>query len=294
LIEKSPILTLSAIYPTQTKRPTLVPTPNIWEIQQCRKAPNVLEIEPDWIWQYKGDIAEHGRIEMLLNFTEDNQILGFAFDFQNVREYQVFGCLEERIFTLWLHQENQVDAVIQGEFPTTDPRGNYSSSTVLTSDLMTGSLLERDNLESFQVYLRISSGTYGTMKHRFQLAGTEDDNLILDASQQFISAVANNDKTQVVEMLHFPVEIWMNGARAEMRTPEVFLTYYNSIFGDGFRERLAVTFPNYLMANAGNFVGTITQFIYGGGGLAFDEHGKVIAIFNWEEETPTPTAAIKP
>jgi hypothetical protein len=79
-----------------------------------------------------------------------------------------------------------------------------------------------------------------------------------------------------------------------MRTPEVFLTYYNSIFGDGFRERLGVTFPNYLMANAGNFVGTITQFVYGGGGLAFDEHGKVIAIFNWQEETPTPTAAIKP
>jgi hypothetical protein len=209
LIEKSPTSAPSTTYPTQTKSPTLVPIPDIWEIQQCRKAKDVLEIEPDFIWQYIGDI-DGRRVEMLLNFTEDNQISGFAFDFQNVHEYQVHGCLEERIFTLWLYQEKQVDAVIQGEFPTNDPRGNYSSSTVLTSDLMTGSLLERDNLESFQVYLRISSGTYGTMKHRFQLAGTEDDNLILDASQQFITAVANNDKTQVVEMLHFPVEIWMN------------------------------------------------------------------------------------
>ena len=78
-----------------------------------------------------------------------------------------------------------------------------------------------------------------------------------------------------------------------MRTPEMFLTYYNSIFGDGFKERLFITLPNYLMANAGNFVGTISQLIYGGGGLAFDEQGRVIAIFNWKEETLEPTATIK-
>ena len=148
--------------------------------------------------------------------------------------------------------------------------------------------MEKEKLESFPVYLRLSSGTYGNMEHRFQLAGTEDDDLILNVSRQFINAVANNDRTQVVEMLHFPVGIWMNGARAEMKAPEMFLTYYNAIFGDGFKERLAITFPNYLMANAGNFVGTISQFIYGGGGLVFDEFGKVIGIYNWAEATPTP------
>lgn len=291
LILKSPTPAPTATY-TAVPKQTEAPTPDIWDIQKCLKAKDVLEIEPDFIWQYIGDI-DGRRVEMLLNFTEDNQISGFAFDFQNVREYQVSGCLKERIFTLWLLQEKKVIGVIQGEFPTTDPRGNYSSSDVLTSDLMTGLLLEKADLQSFPVYFRVSSGTYGTMEHRFQLAGTKDDHLILDASRQFINAVANNDKTQVIEMTRFPVEIWMNGARTEMRTPEMFLAYYNSIFGDGFRERLAVTFPNYLMANAGNFVGTISQFIYGGGGLAFDEHGKVIGIFNWHDELPTPTAAIQ-
>lgn len=297
LTAKSPTSALTAtpiLSPTQTEKPTLIPTPDIWEIPKCHRASDVLEIESGWIWQYTGDIDGHGKVEMLLNFTEDNQILGFAFDFQNVREYQVSGCVEEQVFTLWLQQDNNVDAIIRGEFPTTDPRGNYSSSSVLSFDVMTGSLLEKDNLESFPVYLRVSSGTFGTMDHRFQLAGTEDDDLILNASQQFISAVASNDRTQVIEMLRFPVEIWMNGARAEMRTPEMFLEYYNSIFGDGFKERLAITFPNYLRANAGNFVGTISQSIYGGGGLVFDEYGKVTAIFNWEEPTATPTATISP
>ena len=219
LILKSPTSVSIATHtnvPKQTEMPT--PTPDIWEIQNCPKAKDVLEIEPDFIWQYIGDF-DGGRVEMLLNFTEDNQISGFAFNFQNVREYQVSGCLEERTFTLWLLQEKKVVGVIQGEFPTTDPRGNYSSSSALTSDLMTGLLLEKGNSQSLPVYLRLSSGTYGTMEHRFQLAGTEEDNRILYASRQFINAVANNDRTQVIEMIRFPVEIWMNGAPAEVRTP---------------------------------------------------------------------------
>ena len=190
LILKSPTSVSIATHtnvPKQTEMPT--PTLDIWEIQNCPKAKDVLEIEPDFIWQYIGDF-DGGRVEMLLNFTEE-------------------------------------------------------------------------------------------------------DNRILYASRQFINAVANNDRTQVIEMIRFPVEIWMNGAPAEVRTPEMFLAYYNSIFDDGFRERLTITFPNYLMANAGNFVGTISQFIYGGGGLTFDEHGKVIGIFNWHEASPIPTAAIQ-
>jgi len=279
---------------TQTETPTLMPTPDVRKIQQCQKAADVLETDFDWIWQYTGDIDGRGKVDMLLNFTEDNQIVGFAFDFENLREYQVSGCLEERIFTLWLQQDNKVDAVIRGEFPTTDPRGHYSSSSVLSFDVMAGSLMKQDSMESFPVYLRLSSGTYGTMEHRFQLAGTTDDDLILNASRKFINAVANDDKAQVVEMLHFPVEIEMRETRAKMGSPEAFLKYYNAIFGDGFKERIAITFPDYLMANAGNFVGTISQFTYGGGGFAFDEFGKVISISNWAEPMVTLSATINP
>jgi len=293
LFVKSPLPTLSITpsykpAPTQTEKPTIIPEPDIWKIPKCKKTPGVIEIEFDWIWEYIGDIDGNKKIGMLLNFTDDNQILGFAFDYQNVREYQVKGCIEERLFTLWLQKENSVDMLIQGEFPTTDPRGNYSSSSLLSFDVMTGSMIEKNNLESLPIYLRLSSGTYGTMEHRFQLAGTKDDSIILNASWQFINAVVNNDRALVIEMLHFPVEVWMNGARTEMKTPEKFLTYYNAIFGNGFKERLIITFPNYLRANAGNFAGTISQSIYGGGGLVFDEYGKVTAIYNWIESTPTP------
>ena len=150
---------------------------------------------------------------------------------------------------MWLRQGDDVDTVIQGEFPATDPRGKLKSSSEdgLKGDVITGSFVNKDVSESFTVYLRLSSGTFGSMEHRFQLAGTENDDLILNVSRQFINAVANDNRTQVIEMLDFPVEIWMNGARAEMKTPEMFLNYFNAIFGNGFKERLIITFPNYLM-----------------------------------------------
>jgi hypothetical protein len=227
---------------------------------------------------------------MLLNFNEDNQIQGIAFDFKQMHEYRVNGCVEERAFMMWLQQGNAVEAIIRGEFPQTDPRGFYSPSSLLSFDVITGSLTEKGSSESLSIYLHLSSGTAGTMEHRFELAGVKDDSTILTASQHFFTAVANDDRTRVVEMLYFPVEVWFGGQRQQLRTPEKFLAYYNAIFDNGFKERLAISFPNYLMAYAGNFIGEIELSVYGGGGIVFDEHGKVVAIYNWKEDpTPTPT-----
>lgn len=271
---------------------TPMPTSDMWEIQECRKAPNVIYLEDDWIWEYSGDIEGRGEWNMLLNFTKNNEILGFAFDSGEVREYKVSGCVNERNFTMWLRRGSTVDAVIQGEIPGTDPRGHLktSSDEELKGDVITGSLSEKSRAGSFPVYLRLSSGTYGTMEHRFDLAGTKDDAVILNASQQFLGAIANNNRSQVVEILRFPVEVRVHDEELmDIQTPELFLAQYDTIFDIGFRERLSVTFPNYLRANAGKFVGTISQSIYGGGGIVFDAYGKVIAIYNWEKSELPPT-----
>jgi len=266
--------------PTQTETPTLVSTPDIWEIQKCPKAPNVIGTDYGWIWNYTGDIEGRGEVDMLLNFTENNEIQGFAFDIEQVIEYRMSGCVEGRLFIIWLQQEDTVKAVIQGEFPETDPRGHYSASSELSSDVITGSLIEKGKSESFPIYLHLSSGTAGTMDHRFELAGAYVDKVILNASHEFLAAIANDDRAQVVEMVRFPVDCYIRGEWKKMETSEMFLANYDDIFGDGFKERLAITFPNYLMAQAGLFLGTISQFIYGGGGINFDEHGKVTEIYN--------------
>lgn len=273
--------------PTQTE----MSNATLWEIQECHKAPSVIpDEEYRWIHQYVGDIEGRGEIDMLLNFTESNEILGFAFDFEQVREYRVSGCVGERAFTMWLQQGDTVETVIRGEFPETDPRGHFSSSDVLQSAVMTGSLIEKNNSESFSIYLRLISSASGTMEHRFQLGGVEDDAIILNASEQFLAAIARDDREKVIEMLRFPIEVQKDTDRKEIQTPESFLAQYDVIFDTDFRERLAITFPNYIIANAGNFVGTFSQIIYGGGGIVFDEHGRVIAIYNWEIPAPTPTA----
>jgi hypothetical protein len=274
---------------------TATPRPDLWEIQKCGQGPSVIPgDESTWTHQYVGDIEERGEMDMLLFFTKNNEIQGFAFDFEQAREYRINGCVDRRAFTMWLQQGDIVEAVMKGEFPEKDPRSHFSSSDPLTFAVITGSLVEKSNPGSFQTYFRMTSSTAGTMEHRFELAGVEDDDLIVNASQQFINAVINDDRAQVIEMIRFPVEVRMNGAGAVMNTPEKFLSYYNAIFGDGFKERLAITFPNYLWPNAGNFLGTISQSIYGGGGIVYDEHGKVIGIYNWVESTPTPSADLTP
>jgi hypothetical protein len=276
---------------TPTPLPTFTPTPDIWEIQKCHKAPSVIDPSSAFIWIYTGDLEGQGQIDMLLNFTESNEIQGFAFDFEQVREYQVSGCVEQRSFTMWLQQNGVVVAMIQGEFPEIDPRDHYSGA--LSFDVITGLLAEKGNSENHSLYLHLSSGQGGTMERRFHLEGVQDDQIILNASQQFLSAIVQDDRQQVVELLQFPIEVFFKGERKVLPTPEDFLLYYNAIFGDGFKERLAITFPNYILAQGGNW-GGIYLYVYGGGSIGFDMQGKVFAIYNREDPTPTAVASSTP
>ena len=62
----------------------------------------------------KGRTASVGSLKAILNFTKSNEIYGFYFDIEQIREYQVTGCVEGRVFTIWLEQGDIVEAVIQG------------------------------------------------------------------------------------------------------------------------------------------------------------------------------------
>ena len=287
-------LCLNACMPnfgTETNTPTasLVPTKenlqqNIWNIQKCQKLPSVIpDGEHVRIEQYVGDIKGRGEMNMLLNFTQDNEIEGFAFDFKQVQEYRVNGCIDGRVFTMWLQQEDAVETVIKGEFPETDPRGHFSS-TELTFEVMTGSLEEKDNLGSLQVYFRLEGNVAGTMDQRFPLTGLDDDKIILDAVRHLRDAITRDDHDQVVELIRFPLEfIKDTDDPKEILSAEAFLAQYDIIFDEAFRERITNAFPNYLWGNAGNFAGTVSHIIYDGGLILFDEQGKVIAIYNWKE-----------
>jgi hypothetical protein len=70
----------------------------------------------------------------------------------------------------------------------------------------------------------------------------------------------------------------------------MFLKSYPAIFGNGFKERLAITFPNYLIAYAGKNSDVISLSVYGGGEIGFDAEGRVTWIVNQQDEISTPTA----
>lgn len=268
---------------------TVTQTPDIWSTPKCEIVHSIIEdFYTFMIWEYIGDIAGRGEFTMLLNFPNNNEILGFAFEYEHIQEYQVMGCVQERDFMMWLSKDGSVDVIIQGEFPKTDPRGYYTSSgTLLSFDVITGWLSEKGNSEQLPVYLHLASGQEGTMDHRFQIANVEDDELILIASQQFLAAVARDDRSRVIEMLHFPIKTWYRDEEITFHSSETFLSQYDNIFDDSFKERLSLSFSNYLIAYTGNYNG-ISLSVYGGGGINFNEYGQVNAIYNWEKPTPTP------
>ncbi len=278
---------------TYTTMPNLTITPDIWEIQKCSISPSFIidEWTYEAIWNYVGNIEERGEVDMLLSFTKNNEILGFYFDFEQVSEYKVSGCLDARAFRIWLFQGDTVEAVIHGEFPATDPTGRNWKTVdgKLYGEVMMGSLLEKSNLSSFPLYLSALMGTPGTMEHRFRIAGVEDDTLILNASRKLLAAIANDDRSQVIQMIQFPVEFRKDNKTTTILTPDSFMAQYDEIFDGAFKVRLSKTFPDYMIASTGNFLGTIGLSVYGGGGINFDDHGKVTAIYDWIKPAPTPT-----
>lgn len=293
LISKS--ATPTEVSSTQTTLPQLTETPffiatsDVWTIQKCRRVSSVVS-DHSMIWTYTGDIEKYGQVDMLLSFSKNNEIKGFLFDFGRMREYRATGCVEDRTVKIWLQRGDLVDAIILGEFPATDPRGYYPPNKKLSFPIITGILKDKNGTENLDIYLRTGIANGGTMEHRFELEGVQDDELILNASKKFIAAIAKDDRDMVVNMLQFPIECEIGDKRQTFQTAGAFMSAYDTIFGDGFKERLAMAFPNYLIAYSGN-IGGIGLELYGGGGVVFNGQGRVVGIYNWQKppSTPTPT-----
>ena len=276
----------------RTETPQPMTTPDIWKIQKCRKFSSIVN-DHTMIWTYTGDIEKYGQVDMLLSFSKNNEIRGFLFDFGRMREYKVTGCVEDRAIKIWLQQGEMVDAIIQGEFPVTDPRGYYSPDKKLSFPIITGTLIDKSNAETLAIYLRSGMANGGTMEQRFKLEGVQDDEIILNASQEFITAVDNNERNLIVAMIEFPIECEIGAKRQKFDTPDAFLASYDVIFENGFKERLARAFPNYLTAYSGD-IGGIGLYVYGGGSIRFNGQGKIVGIYNWQKPIYTPTPSLNP
>ncbi len=292
----SPTL-IGTITPIQIATPAPSATQDAWKIQHCIFTSSITEsMEGNWLWEYNGDQAESGNVMVQLNFTTNNEILGFYFDLGQVREYKIRGCIAERYFIMWLFtkDENNIEARIEGEFPKADPRSQNPSDKILQEKIITGILTSKTSERTYAVYLKLESGISGTLNHRFQIAGVKDDDLILNASKNFLTAVANDEREHVTQMLRFPLEVYkQNGIGIEIQTSKSFLTQYEEIINDDLKERLAKTIPGNMQAYAGNHLGEIGLNITGGGVINFDENGKVQGIFDWKP-TVIITSALTP
>ena len=260
--------------------PSLTPQPTPTEIRvkksECKNKGHTTtwDLDGDWLNTYVGSIdKENIDLGMTLIYSE-NFIEGLFFYIDKPDEMKIEGCLEKnRDFTLYLYDGNgERTAVIHGEFPEIDPLGGFNGSK-LAREVIVGTWVDELTAEQQSIYLRLDHAIGGTLEHKYEVAGATDDEIIDKAAQDFLNAVASNNKEFVAGMIEYPIYATVGGTQTEIKNQDEFIAYYENIFTNEFKAKLAKTRPKHMFAKW-------SGIMLGQGEIWFNAHGKVIAINN--------------
>lgn len=200
--------------------------------------------------------------------------LALIFGPSDYLQLDLAGCLEsERSAKLWAYDEDgYLSAVIWVKFPEIDPNGGYQGIE-LERQVIVGKWQAQDSLTSHSVYFLTNEEIRGVPGHQYIVAGVVDDQKFEDSVRLFLEAVANDDRATVSARIQFPIYAWVQGELLEFRTKEEFLKYYDQIFTQKFKARLAEAIPTNMFSNWRGIM--ILR-----GEIWFEARGQVIAINN--------------
>lgn len=232
------------------------------------------DLSDNWLNTYSGfeddQPASFGMTLMYKVYSID----GVLFYTDKPGELEIHGCLEkDRDFSLNVYNENNERvAVVVGQFPEIDPLGGYSGGK-LERDVITGSWKNELTGETQPIYLRLDHSVSGTFEHQYEVAGATDDKIVDQAAQDFLNAVASNDKESVAGMIEYPIGVTINGNEVVIRNQEDLIAHYQQIFTKAFKERLAQMIPKHMFAKW-------SGIMMGHGEIWLNAYGKIIAINN--------------
>lgn len=265
---------------TSTPLPTSTHQPTAIEIRpgklECQDKGHITtwDLSETWLNTYTGSINEKPASIGITLVYSGNSIEGVFFYTDKPNELKINGCLEkDRNFTLYAYHENDERlAVIQGEFPEVDPLGGYNGGK-LERSVIIGTWENELTGDNYSIYLRLDHAVGGTLEHQYKVAGATDDKIIDKAAQDFLNAVASNDKEFVTEMIEYPIWVTISGTQKEIKNQDEFLAYYEKIFTDEFKTKLALMRPKHMFAKW-------SGIMLGHGEIWFNAYGKIIAINN--------------
>jgi len=222
---------------------------------------------------YTGSIDDKYPIGMTLVYN-GLEVEGVYFYTRYLVDIKLAGCLESgRLITLRAFDASgNLSEIFHGEFPEVDPRGAFGGAE-LQREVILGTWENVNSSQSLPFYVVHEHSTGGSLQNRYQIAGTLDDEVVEKAAQQFLRAVAADDKARVAGMVAFPIWVDIDGQRRQLTSPDALIDQYDKVFTPAFKTSLEQAVPHNMFSNW-------QGIMLSSGAIWFDADGKVIAINN--------------
>jgi hypothetical protein len=233
---------------------------------------NCKDQQTGWLWNYDGTIGERYRVRVSLTATQD-EVTGVYFYVTQLKDIQLKGRIVngKQLMLDELGADGKVSARFEGEFAERDPRGKLKGA--LNCEMIVGSWHGMDGKEKLPFVLYLENRTYGTLEHRYSVAGARDDDLIHRKAYRFWNAVIKGDKRTVASLIRYPIKAQVAGRPKTLRSPSDLLSEYNVIFSHKFQKAIASAVPrNMFVRDLG--------IMLGGGEVWLGPDGDVIALNN--------------
>jgi len=236
-------------------------------------ASNCLEKEVGWLWDYEGTIGSRHPIRATLTVS-NGEVTGVYFYVTQLKDIHLEGRVidDTRLVLDELSPDGKVEARFEGEYVKRDPRGKLKGE--LSCEILVGSWKSNEGKTKLPFALYLKDQTYGTLEHRYSLAGASDDFLINSKAKRFRDAVIKGDKRTVASAVRYPIQVKIAGHPKTIRTARELISEYDLVFSPEFKKSIATAIPhNMFVRDVG--------IMLGNGEVWFGPKGDVIAINNW-------------
>lgn len=206
--------------------------------------------EPEFLWNYAGDMNNKIRIKMTLIFS-GNEITGQYVYASQLKDIPIKGrVVDDKTFILdELDEDGKPSARFTGEFPKRDPRGIYGESP-LSCDVMVGSWQKTNAQQALPFYLQLADSTVGSLDHRYRAAGVDNDDLIHRQATRFWEAVRREDKKTAAVQIKYPIKISLNGKDLLIANAKAFIQHYDDIITPATRKAILDDIPRYMFVRS--------------------------------------------
>lgn len=206
------------------------------------------DTDPHWLHTYDGTIDKY-RIRLTIAFSGD-RFSGRYFYHSTLKDIRIEGRFTDgRQMVIDEYGEGgNVVAQFKGEFPVEDPQEHYGPGNKVGCEVMVGLWRKLDTEKDSPFYLNNAFSMAASIDDRYARTGIGKSDLeIEDFAQRFIKNVREDNRRGVVEMIHYPFRLHLDGVGlVRIRNRADLLKNYDALFTDAYKKSLFAEVPKHM------------------------------------------------